>query len=79
KEVAPKKEAAPKKEKETAPMKEAPAKKEKEAPVKKEKAAPPMEPVAPVRKIVKIDETLLKELPEVPKKRGGRNLNKFRK
>ncbi|KAG0282489.1 hypothetical protein BGZ97_008964, partial [Linnemannia gamsii] len=36
-------------------------------------------PVVPVRKVVKIDETLLKELPEVPKKRGGRNLNKFRK
>ncbi|KAG0249780.1 18S rRNA maturation protein [Mortierella polycephala] len=37
------------------------------------------EPVVPVRKIVKVDETLLKEIPEVPKKRGGRNLNKFRK
>jgi len=34
--------------------------------------------VAPVRKVVKIDESLLKELPEVPKRRGGRNLNKFR-
>ncbi|KAF9115049.1 18S rRNA maturation protein [Mortierella sp. AM989] len=37
------------------------------------------EPVVPVRKIVKIDESLLKELPEVPKRRGGRNLNKFKK
>ncbi|KAF9175694.1 18S rRNA maturation protein [Mortierella sp. AD011] len=37
------------------------------------------EPVVPVRKVVKIDETLLKELPEVPKRRGGRNQNKFKK
>ncbi|KAG0216901.1 hypothetical protein B0O80DRAFT_499052 [Mortierella sp. GBAus27b] len=37
------------------------------------------EPVAPVRKIVKVDTSLLKELPEVPKRRGGRNQNKFRK
>ncbi|KAG0005252.1 18S rRNA maturation protein [Entomortierella chlamydospora] len=37
------------------------------------------EPVVPVRKVVKIDESLLKELPEVPKRRGGRNLNKFKK
>ncbi|KAG0305152.1 18S rRNA maturation protein [Dissophora globulifera] len=37
------------------------------------------EPEAPVRKIVKIDESLLKELPEVPKRRGGRNQNKFKK
>ncbi|KAF8976008.1 18S rRNA maturation protein [Entomortierella lignicola] len=36
-------------------------------------------PEVPVRKIVKIDETQLKELPEVPKRRGGRNLNKFKK
>ncbi|KAF9936091.1 18S rRNA maturation protein [Modicella reniformis] len=37
------------------------------------------EPAAPVRKIVKIDMSLLKELPEVPKRRGGRNLNKYKK
>ncbi|KAG0322444.1 18S rRNA maturation protein [Dissophora globulifera] len=37
------------------------------------------EPEVPVRKIVKIDESLLKELPEVPKRRGGRNQNKFKK
>ncbi|KAF9947762.1 18S rRNA maturation protein [Mortierella alpina] len=36
-------------------------------------------PAAPVRKAVTIDHSLLKELPEVPKRRGGRNLNKFRK
>ncbi|KAG9321888.1 hypothetical protein KVV02_008191 [Mortierella alpina] len=36
-------------------------------------------PAAPVRKTVMIDHSLLKELPEVPKRRGGRNLNKFRK
>ncbi|KAI7830308.1 hypothetical protein BC939DRAFT_490015 [Gamsiella multidivaricata] len=36
------------------------------------------EPVAPVRKVVKIDTSLLKELPEVPKRRGGRNQNKYR-
>ncbi|KAF9943077.1 18S rRNA maturation protein [Mortierella alpina] len=36
-------------------------------------------PAAPVRKTVTIDHSLLKELPEVPKRRGGRNLNKFRK
>ncbi|KAF9288894.1 18S rRNA maturation protein [Mortierella alpina] len=36
-------------------------------------------PATPVRKTVTIDHSLLKELPEVPKRRGGRNLNKFRK
>ncbi|KAF9968231.1 18S rRNA maturation protein [Mortierella alpina] len=36
-------------------------------------------PAEPVRKTVTIDHSLLKELPEVPKRRGGRNLNKFRK
>lgn len=36
-------------------------------------------PAEPFRKAVKVDETLLKELPEVPKKRGGRNLNKYKK
>ncbi|CAO3564091.1 unnamed protein product [Mortierella alpina] len=36
-------------------------------------------PATPVRKTVVIDHSLLKELPEVPKRRGGRNLNKFRK
>lgn len=35
-------------------------------------------PAETVRKVVKVDETLLKELPEVPKKRGGRNLNKYK-
>ncbi|KAG0344027.1 18S rRNA maturation protein [Podila humilis] len=33
----------------------------------------------PKRKPVAVDETLLKELPEIPKKRGGRNLNKYKK
>ncbi|KAF9898846.1 18S rRNA maturation protein [Lobosporangium transversale] len=37
------------------------------------------QPIAPIRKVVKVDESLLKELPEVPKRRGGRNLNKFKK
>ncbi|KAG0042466.1 18S rRNA maturation protein [Gryganskiella cystojenkinii] len=36
------------------------------------------EPTAPVRKVVAIDMSQLKELPEVPKRRGGRNLNKFK-
>ncbi|KAG0027453.1 18S rRNA maturation protein [Podila clonocystis] len=35
-------------------------------------------PAEIVRKVAKVDETLLKELPEVPKKRGGRNLNKYK-
>ncbi|KAF9369566.1 hypothetical protein CPC16_004419, partial [Podila verticillata] len=36
-------------------------------------------PAKSARKVIKVDETLLKELPEVPKKRGGRNLNKYTK
>ncbi|KAG0317603.1 hypothetical protein BG000_004509, partial [Podila horticola] len=35
-------------------------------------------PAETVRKVAKMDESLLKELPEVPKKRGGRNLNKYK-
>ncbi|KAF9584793.1 18S rRNA maturation protein [Lunasporangiospora selenospora] len=35
-------------------------------------------PVVPVRKVVAVDHSQLKELPPIPKKRGGRNQHKYR-